>query len=156
MRELFLGSSDLATYEQQERMVLDGAVPETLAKDPKLDYEQLTLELASFRRQNAYATLDEAATVLNECSAKKELYAETAKLLDIIRCVPVSSAEAERSFSKLRRLKTWLRNSMGERRLSDLLVCHIHQSLLDQVDDERVVRAFVSVDDTRRKVFGDG
>lgn len=155
VRELFLESPDIAVYEKQERMVLDGVVPETLIKDPKLDYDQLSRELASFRKQNTFDTLDEAAAILNGCSAKRELYAETAKLLDILRCIPVSSSEAERSFSKLRRLKTWLRNSMGERRLSDLLVCHIHQTLLDEVDEENVVKAFVAGDDARRRVFGD-
>ena len=156
MRELFLESQDLAAFEEQERMILDGKVPENVKiKDPKLDYHQLSGELRSFRQLNEYSTLEEAAAALNGCPAKKELYAETVKLLNILRCVPVSSSEAERSFSKLRTLKTWLRNRMGERRLSDLLVCHVHQTLLDEVDPEQVIRAFVAADDVRRRVFGD-
>ncbi len=39
--------------------------------------------------------------------------------------MPISSAECERSFSSLKRLLNWLRNSMGQERLSDLAVTNI-------------------------------
>ena len=38
--------------------------------------------------------------------------------------------EAERSFSGLRRLKTWLRSTMMQKRLNGIAVCHIHQERL--------------------------
>ena len=43
---------------------------------------------------------------------------------------PVSSAEAECSFSALRRLKTWLRSTMTQKGLNGIAVCHVHQDLL--------------------------
>ena len=46
-------------------------------------------------------------------------------LLKIYLSVPISSAECERSFSSLKRLLNWLRNSMGQERLSDLAVINI-------------------------------
>ena len=64
-------------------------------------------------------------------------------------------AEAERSFSKLRRVKSWLRSTMVESRLSDLLVCYVHQRMLDGVDIARVMRSFIATDDNRRRAFGD-
>ena len=85
----------------------------------------------------------------------RDVYQQVVKLVDWLMCVPVASAEAERSFSKLRRVKTWLRSTMSERWLSDLLVCHVHQQKLHKVDISRVMKAFVVTDDIRQRVFGD-
>ena len=48
-------------------------------------------------------------------------------MLKVVKTLPVSSWEAERSFSTLRRLNTWLRSSMGNSRLSNLARIHIHR-----------------------------
>ncbi len=44
------------------------------------------------------------------------------KLLKIFATLPVSTATVERSFSKLKLVKTKLRNVCGQERLSDLLL----------------------------------
>ena len=45
----------------------------------------------------------------------------------LIACtLPITSAEAERSFSLMRRLKTYARSTMSEERLSDLAVIAMH------------------------------
>lgn len=51
------------------------------------------------------------------------------KLLQIMATLPVSSCSSERSFSTLRRLKTYLRNSTGENRLNGLALLNIHQEV---------------------------
>nr|CAI5821152.1 unnamed protein product [Callosobruchus analis] len=47
-------------------------------------------------------------------------------LLCILATLPVSKATAERSFSTLRRLKTWLRTTIGEERLTGLALLNVH------------------------------
>jgi len=47
----------------------------------------------------------------------------------LILCFPVSSASAERSFSAMRRIKTYLRASMSEQRLSGLAVLSVEREL---------------------------
>jgi len=69
-------------------------------------------------------------------------------------CSPASSAEAERSFSALRRLKTWLRSTMTQLRLNFLTVCTVHQELLDLIDVNALIEQFVSRNDTRVSIFG--
>jgi hypothetical protein len=49
----------------------------------------------------------------------EEIFSETFKLIRIIATIPMTSAEAERSFSTLKRIKTFLRNSMAEERLTE-------------------------------------
>ena len=65
-----------------------------------------------------------------------------------------SSAPPERSFSCLRRLKTYLRSTMGQERLNHLLMLNIHQDKADVVDMRSIARDFVSLHQTRRDMFG--
>ena len=53
---------------------------------------------------------------------------------------PVSSYDAERSFSALRRLKTWLRNSMTQRRLNAIMICNIHKEKLEKLDIDDILK----------------
>jgi hypothetical protein len=49
-------------------------------------------------------------------------------LLTILATLPVTTFTAERSFSTLRRLKTYLRNNMGEIRLTGLVLLNIYRN----------------------------
>jgi hypothetical protein len=60
---------------------------------------------------------------------------------------PVASATAERSFSVLRRLKTYVRSTMKNDRLSPLVLMHTHQDF--ELDLYKAMEVFVSVK-TRR------
>ena len=69
----------------------------------------------------------------------------------LLLAVPASSVEAERSFSALRRLKTWLRSSMSQTRLNNVAMCHVHQEKLNL---EGICQSFIGVNDKRKKAFG--
>lgn len=43
--------------------------------------------------------------------------------------MPVGVASAERSFSTLHRMKTWLRSRMGETRLTGLRLLHVRREV---------------------------
>ncbi|GBM34208.1 hypothetical protein AVEN_60556-1 [Araneus ventricosus] len=55
-------------------------------------------------------------------------FSETYKLLKIIVTIPMTTAEAERCFSTLKRIKTFLRSTMSEDRLSALAMLSIETS----------------------------
>ena len=59
------------------------------------------------------------------------------RLLQIFATLPVSTATSERSFSTLRRLKNYLRNTTGEERLNGLAMMNVLRKI--EVDPERVV-----------------
>ncbi|XP_046687344.1 uncharacterized protein LOC124372982 [Homalodisca vitripennis] len=71
-------------------------------------------------------------------------------VLKILATLPVSVASAERTFSTLRRVKTWLRSRMGETRLTGLCMLHIHRHL--QVDTDKIIERFAKKG-ARRLVF---
>jgi hypothetical protein len=48
------------------------------------------------------------------------------RLILILATLPITTATAERSFSTLRRLKTYLRSTMNEERLNGLALLSIH------------------------------
>ena len=81
-------------------------------------------------------------------------YNEVEKLVRLLLVAPASSAEAERSFSALRWLKTWLRSMMTQLRLISLAVRHVHQELLDLVDVDALMNEFVAKNETRVSMFG--
>lgn len=64
-------------------------------------------------------------------------------LVKIAVCIPVSSASSERSFSALRRLKTYLRSTMGQR-LSNLAIVHVEQEVASKLDYSDIVDIFAS------------
>jgi len=68
--------------------------------------------------------------------------------------VVASSATAERSFSSLRRLKTYLRSTMGQERLNHVLILNVHQDKTDSIDLKSVARDFISLNDVKRNIFG--
>ena len=61
-------------------------------------------------------------------------------LMCILTTLPVSTATAERSFYTLKRIKTYLRNSMGDSRLSGLALLSIHREI--EVNSAEVLDRF--------------
>ena len=76
-----------------------------------------------------------------------DFYPVISKLLQILCTLPVSVATAERSFSTLRRLKTWTRSTMGEERLSGLALMHVHRDI--KICTEHVLDIFAKTRNTR-------
>lgn len=64
----------------------------------------------------------------------KDLYPGIYTILNIFACMPVSTATAERSFSTMRRVKTYLRNSMTTKRLSGLGLLNVYREREIQTD----------------------
>ena len=75
-------------------------------------------------------------------------------LVKVLVTIPCSNAEAERSFSKLRLLKTYLRSTMTQERLNHLAILNVHRDKLDEINIEDVLEEFISRNNSRRTVFG--
>ena len=56
-------------------------------------------------------------------------FPDLVKFYQLVLCLPVSSACAERSFSAMKRIKTYLHSSMSEHRLSDVAILSIEREL---------------------------
>uniref|UniRef100_A0A3Q2D0G0 HAT C-terminal dimerisation domain-containing protein n=1 Tax=Cyprinodon variegatus TaxID=28743 RepID=A0A3Q2D0G0_CYPVA len=68
-----------------------------------------------------------------------DMFPSLKEVLQVALTVPVSSCSCERSFSALRRLHTWLRKTMGQKRLHNLAVMAIENGIVSQLNDGRVI-----------------
>lgn len=92
--------------------------------------------------------------ILLEAPGGGQMFSEVVKLAKILMTIPVSTATAERSFSALRRLKTYLRTTMTQQRLNNVALAHCHKEKLDMVKMNLVAKDFVSANDRRLGFFG--
>ena len=66
-------------------------------------------------------------------------FRELLKLLQIALTIPVTTASCERSFSTLKRIKSYLRSRIGQDRLSSLAELAIEREMTNNLDLDRVV-----------------
>ncbi|WAR14709.1 P52K-like protein [Mya arenaria] len=93
-------------------------------------------------RPAAPASLAESITL-----ASKALYPSIRHCLALLMVMPVSTATAERSFSVMRRVKTYLRSTMGTERLSGLGLMNVYRDR--EISAERVVDKFANQQNRR-------
>lgn len=87
-------------------------------------------------------------------SAQKTLLSEVILLAKLILVMPATNATSERSFSTLRRMKTYLRSTMKQERLNNIMTLHIHKDLTDKLQPAEIANNFTSKSDRREQVFG--
>lgn len=103
------------------------------------------------KENNNFNTLELSKKFIEE--KQNIFYPEIFKVFKIYLSIPISSSEAERSFSCLKRIKTWLRNTTGQSRLSSLAILNIESQALRNIDLDKVVEDFGSKNDTRKTYF---
>ena len=142
------------SHMHQDIALASKLVPSVLAKSDKCSDKDLKTLAAAFPDMPSVRTfsseydrwrvkwLTEKDTGSKILSFADALSTADADLLPNIRTVllvsatrPSSTASNERSFSALKRLKTYLRSSMLEKRLTGLALLHIHQDIPVPVDD---------------------
>ena len=66
------------------------------------------------------------------------------KLVKLLLVMAATSATPERSFSTMRRLKTWLRSSMKQKRFNSLAILTSHKVLTDEINFAEVGNTVIS------------
>ena len=91
---------------------------------------------------------------MNKSEIYKGMLSEVDKLLKLFLTLPVTSATAERAFSSLRCIKTFLRSTMTQCRLNNLFLLYVHTGVTDMLDLTHIAKEFVSVNSRRINYFG--
>ena len=89
-----------------------------------------------------------------ESDVYQKMLTEVDKLLVLYFTFPVTTSTAERSFSSLRRLKSYLRNTMNASWLNNLFLLHVHKSRTDALDLVTITKKFVAANSRRENYFG--
>lgn len=150
-------STGLQSYLQLETMLMSGTVSVEVCKryHNELNAKSLASQLSMFSDQNKYVTLQQAQEIMqNMIPEVRCLFPQVERLIRLMLLCPATSCSAERSFSALRRLKTWLRSTMTQPRLNAVAVCQVHQDILDSIDITKLAEEFASRSDIRRGLFG--
>ena len=167
--------SDIAVISEVETLLLDSAkgteipgIPETIAEyfHAKIDLARLKIQLLMLPDtiKTAFAgsainvkqvtNVRTIAEALNQSTMVKGILSEVDKLLRAYFTFPVTSATAERSFSSLRRIKTFLRSTMTQQQLNNLFLLYVHTAQTDALDLLSVAKEFISSNTRRLNYFG--
>ena len=87
-------------------------------------------------------------------NSQKALLSQVVKIAKLILLMPATNAISERSFSALKRVKTYLRSTTTDSRLNNLLVLHIHKDAVDKLDLKTIANIFIDKYDSRKNIFG--
>ncbi|XP_037433316.1 zinc finger MYM-type protein 1-like [Triticum dicoccoides] len=71
----------------------------------------------------------------------------------VLLTIPVTVASAERSFSMLKLLKSYMRTTMTQQRLNDLATIALESEVLEKIDYEDIIEDFISKNTKRMKFF---
>ena len=101
---------------------------------------------ASFLRVRGlgYMTVSEMLETMHE-NDLFDIFSEFAEVVHILAVIPAASCSAERSFSALRRFKTYLRSTMGQQRVSNIALINIERAHANSVvnnDMDRIIDTF--------------
>ena len=110
--------------------------------------------IASEQEVETVTSIHTVCEAMNSNELFKEMLPAVHKLLRLHLTIPITSATAERTFSALKRLFTYLRSTMTEKRLNNCLMLHVHKEFTDSLDLISVAKIFVSAYDERKKYFG--
>jgi hAT family C-terminal dimerisation region len=83
----------------------------------------------------------------------RSLFPELLKLMRMLAVIPALSATAERSFSALKPVKTWLTSTMSPARLNSVLLFNVRKELSSDI--KSVMADFIGLNNTRRRIFCD-
>ncbi|KAJ8959574.1 hypothetical protein NQ314_006223 [Rhamnusium bicolor] len=101
---------------------------------------QLMGEVQLYKQSSSYITkTNKALEALQNCDA--HYFPNIYKHFKILCTFTISVATAERSFSTLRLLKTYLRSNMREDRLNGLALLHIHRNIWAEKKTTKTLRA---------------
>ena len=149
LEELLLKSANRKDYSTELKEVV---------KQYKNDFDELelTTQLQIFGDNfESLVTLKEAISFLKSLSAgQKMFFKQVCRLAKLIIVMPSTNAASERSFSAMKRVKSYLRNTMGQARLNHLMILNMYKDIFMSLDLNSTAKEFVAGNEHRSSVFG--
>jgi hypothetical protein len=94
------------------------------------------------------------AKVRGMSSAKRSAINQVIVLIKLLVVAPATNAGSERVFSAMKRVKTYLRSTMKNKRLNHLMILTVHKDKIDDSDPIKVANTFVGSNQRRRNTLG--
>ena len=74
--------------------------------------------------------------------------------MKLILVMPATNSTSERSFSALKQIKSYLRNTMKQERLNSLMTIDVHKDKTDKLELRAIGNEFVAANAQRTNIFG--
>lgn len=141
----------IAACSPQSKCFLDLDTLKPIIKHYELSEKDMGIELIQAQKVLKNDEVETISDVIDVISTLKAAFPELLKLLNIALTIAVSSASCERSFSSLKRTKTYLRTTMGQERLNNLSILSIEKDISAHISLEQVVDKF-AIKHSNRKI----
>ena len=139
---------DSANFEEFCKKFPDNVLTLTVKNYPILNQNRLQTELSVFYERPDFRNVDGAVNLLKLILRNnlQDAFSEITTLLRLIVTIPMTTAEPERCFSSLKRIKTFMRNAMSQDRLTALAMLAIEKNLISQIPDfnSKVIEKFAA------------
>ena len=119
-------------FELYRNSFPDNYVKENASNYTMLKKDKLKCELSVLYANNNFSGISNITELINE-NGFDETFSEVSKLLEIVLVTPISIADSERSFSTMKRIKTFLRNTMLQDKLNSLACLSIHKEDISKI-----------------------
>ena len=142
--------------KQKENLILKSScdnLEAILKRDGKSDIDatELYRELRILR--DFFPREDMGAIEILKFLKRHDCFPNATIAYRVMLTIPVTVASAERSFSKLKLLKSYLCSTMTQERLNDLAMIALEGDLLEKIDYERIIEEFISKNTQRMTFF---
>ena len=145
------GDCQWRNYGKQWRAAASGRQPGGGASRPVLKITLLKVTL-SMKLADVKTIKELAEFLLIKHAELSSTFSEVITACILYLTLPVTVASAERSFSKLKLIKTYLRSTMCQVRLSSLGMLSIESQRLNDLNVEEIIDIFADTK-ARRKLF---
>lgn len=109
--------------------------------------------LANFPKDGSAKSICDIIKYIGE-SQLNVMVPQVCRLIQLYLVNPATTASNERAFSRLRRLKSYLRQTMTQTRLNDLFLMNMYQEVVDSMSQTSLINDFIlSGDEKRRNAF---
>ena len=156
------GSSDIfrsfsivnpAEFELYRNSFPDNYVKEIASNYTMLNKNKLKCELFVLYANNNFSGISNISELLKfkKENGLDETFSKVSKLLEIVLVTSISTADSGRSFSIMKRIKTFLLNTMLQDRLNSLACLSIHKEYISKIRNynNKVINIFAQIKDQR-------
>ena len=148
LEDLLLKAARNENYQNELDFVLRFYANDLTSSPLKTQLQLFTTTLSTYEQP----TLREIVDLFKSMSpAQRDSMSEICTVLKFIQVVPATNAVSERSASALRRVKSYLRSTISQSRLNNLMLLHIHKDRTDKLDLKACSNEFVTGNNHRMK-----
>ena len=116
-------------YEEELKSVAELYQSDLYIEDLKVQLTTLSLQLSD--SHPSFSDILEYLQTLSKPA--RNIYSEVITVIKLLLVMLASNVTSERPFSALKRVKTYLRTTMTQERLNNLMLSHVHQEKLVNV-----------------------